>query len=59
MQKTYAIYRLICLKCNNFYVESIIRPSTQIRIKEHLNTREFSLNKHLIKCKNNDNNFSI
>ena len=25
-QKTYTIYRLICLKCHNFYIESTIRP---------------------------------
>ena len=30
-----------------------------IRIKEHLNTRASSYHKHFIKCKNNDNNFSI
>ena len=30
-----------------------------IRIKEQLNTRTSSFYKHLIKCKNNDNNFSI
>ena len=28
-------------------------------MKEHLNTRESSFQKHLIKCKNNDNNISI
>ena len=28
-------------------------------IKEHLNTRTPSFHKHLIKCKNNGNNFSL
>ena len=58
MPKTYTIYRLICLKCNNFYIGSKIR-SLHIRIKEHLNTRTSSFDKHLIKCENNDNIFSI
>ena len=30
-----------------------------MRIKEQLNTSTFTFHKHLIKCKNNDNNFSI
>ena len=54
---TYTIYRLICLKCHNFYIGSTIRP-LHIRIKEHLNIRTSSFHKHLIKCKNNDINFS-
>ena len=29
------------------------------KIKEYFNTRAFSFHKHLIKCKDNDNNFSI
>ena len=57
-QKTYSIYRLIGLKCYNFYIGSTIRP-LRIRIKENLNTRESSFHKHLIKCKNNDNKLSI
>ena len=57
-QKTYTIYPLICLKCHNFYIGSTIRP-LHIRIKEHLKTRASSFHKHFIKCKNNDNNFSI
>ena len=57
-QKTYTIYRLICLKCHNFYIGSTIRP-LHIRIREHLNTRASSFHKYLIKCKNNDYNFSI
>ena len=47
-QKTYTIYRLICLKCHNFYIRSTIRL-LHIRIKKLLNTQ----------CKNNDDNFSI
>ena len=43
---------------SSFYIESTIRPP-HIRVKEHLNARESSFHKHLIKCKNNDNNFSI
>ena len=58
MPKTYTIYRLICLKCHNFYLGRAIR-SLYIRITEYLNTRTSSFHKHLIKCKNNDNNFSI
>ena len=57
-QKTYSIYRLICLKFHDFYIKSTIRR-LHIRIKEHLNTRVSSFHKHLFKCKNNDNNFSI
>ena len=57
-QKSYTIYRSMCLRCRYFYVGSTIRP-LHIRIKEHLNTRASSFHKHLIKCKNNDNNFSI
>ena len=45
-QKTYTIYRLICLKCHNCYVGSTVRP-LHIRIKEHLNTRASSSHKHL------------
>ena len=56
--KTYTIYRLICLKCHNFYIGSAIRL-LHIRIKEHLNTHASSFHEHWIKCKNNDNNFSI
>ena len=41
MPKNYTIYRLICLKCHNFYIGSTIRP-IHIRIKEHLNTRASS-----------------
>ena len=52
------MYRLICLKCHNFYIGSTI-TLLHIRIEEHLNTRKCSFNTHLIKCKNNDNNFSI
>ena len=52
-QKTYTIYHSICSKCHNFYIGSTIR------IKEHLNTHASSFYKHLIKCKNNDNHFSI
>ena len=51
-------YRLICLKCHNFYIGSTIRP-LYIRTNEHLNTCTSSFHKHLIKCKNNDNNFFI
>ena len=58
MSKTYSIYRLICLKCHNFYLGSTIR-SLHVRIKEHFNTRASSFQKYLIKYKNNDNNFSI
>ena len=58
MSKTYIIYCLICLKCHNFYIGSIIR-SLHIRIKEHLNTCASLFHKHFIKFKNNDNNFSI
>ena len=57
-QKTYTIYRLICLKCHNFYIGSKTRP-LPLRIKEHLNTCASSFHKYLIKCKNNDDNFSI
>ena len=57
-KKTYTIYRLICLKCHNFYIGSTIRP-LYIRIKENLNTHVSSFHEHLIKCKNNDNNFPI
>ena len=35
-QKNYTIYRLICLKCHNFYIGSTIRPR-HIRIKENFN----------------------
>ena len=45
-------------KYYNFYKGSTIRH-LHIRIKEHLNTRASSFHKHLIKSKNNDNNFSI
>ena len=58
MPKTYAIYGLICLKCHIFHIGSTTRP-LHIRIKEHLNARTSSFHKHLIKCKNNDNNVSI
>ena len=51
-------YRLICLKFHNFYIGSTIR-ALHIRIKEHLNTRASSFNKHLFKFENNDNNYSI
>ena len=51
-------YRLMCLNCNNFYIGSTIKP-LHIRIKEHLNTGASSSHKNLIKCKDNDNNFSI
>ena len=51
-------YRLICLKWHNFYIGSTIKP-LYIGIKEHLNTRASSFDKHLIKCKYNDDNFSI
>ena len=47
---------LTCLKCHNFYIRSAIRPF-HIRSKENLNTRTSSFHKHLIKCKNKDNNF--
>ena len=56
--KTNLHYRLICLKCHNFYIGSTIRQ-LHIRIKEHLNTRASSFHKNLIKCKNTDNNFPI
>ena len=59
MPKTYTIYRLIRLKCHDFHIGSTIRPPTHIRIEERLNTRATSFHKHLIKCKNNDNNFPI
>ena len=49
---------LICLKCYNFYIGSTIKLF-HIRIKKHLNTHASSFNKHLIKFKNKDNNFSI
>ena len=58
MSKTYAYYRLIYFKCHNSYIGSTIRP-LHIRIKEHLNTRASSFYKKLIKCTNNDYNFSI
>ena len=51
-------YRLICLKCHDFNIGSTI-TSLHIRMKEHLNTCASSFHKHLIKCKNKDNNFSI
>ena len=51
-------YPLLCLNCHNFYIGSTIRP-LHIRIKEHLNARASSFQRHLIKCKNDDNNFSI
>ena len=51
-------YRLIRLKDHNFYIRNTIRP-LHIRIKEHPNTHAFLFHKHLIKYKNNDNNFSI
>ena len=57
-QKVYTIYRLIYLKFHNFYKESIIRP-LHIRIKKHLNTYASLFHKHLIKCKNKDNNFPL
>ena len=56
--KTYTIYRLTCSKCLNFYIGSTIRP-LHIRIKEHIHTRASSFHKHLIKCKNRDNSFSV
>ena len=40
------------------YIGSTTRP-LHIRIKEHLNTHASLFHKHLIKCKNNDNNFSF
>ena len=45
---------LICLKCHNLYIGSTIRP-----LKEHFNTHVSPFHKHLIRCKNSDNNFSI
>ena len=45
-----------CLKYHNFYIGSTIRL---LRIKEHLKSNASLLYKHLIKYKNNDNNFSI
>ena len=56
--KSYSIYRLVCLKDHDFYIGSTIR-SLHIRSKEHLNPRASSFHKHLIKCQNNDDNFSI
>ena len=55
--KTYTIYRLICLKDHNFYIGSTIKPENII--KEQLNIRASSFQKHFIKCKNNDTDFSI
>ena len=46
------------LKCHNFYIGCTIRP-LNIRIKEHLDIPASSFHKHLVKCKNNYNNFSI
>ena len=46
-QKTYTIYRLICLKCHNLYIESTIRPATS-ELKKHLNTRASLFHKHFI-----------
>ena len=57
-QKTYTIYCLICLKCHNFYIGNIIK-TLHIRIKEHHNIHASSFHKHLIKCKNKNNNFPI
>ena len=57
-QKIYTIYHLICLKCHNLYIGSTIRLH-HIRIKERLNTCASSFYKHLIKCKNNDNNVTL
>ena len=57
-QKAHTIYCLICLNCHNVNIGSTIRP-LHIRSKEHLNTRASTSHKHLIKCKNNDYNFSI
>ena len=47
-QKTYTIYRLICLKCHNFYIGSTIR-NFHIRIKEQFNTHASSFHKYFIK----------
>ena len=58
MSKTYTIYRLISLKYHNFYIGNKIR-SLHIRIKERLSTCASSFHKHLIKSKNNYNNFSV
>ena len=43
-QKTFTIYRLICLKCNNFYIGSTIKLD-HIRIKEQLNIRASSFHR--------------
>ena len=55
--KTFTMYPLICLKYHDFYIGRTIRLF-HIRIK-HLKTCTSSFHKHLIKYKNNDNNFSI
>ena len=49
-QKTYTIYRLICLKYHKFSIGSTIR-SCHIKFKEHLNTSASSFHKHLINAK--------
>ena len=51
------LHYLICLKCHIFYIGST-RP-LHIGIKKYLNARASSFYKHLIECKNNDNNLSI
>ena len=47
------------LKMPYFFNRGSTIRSLHISIKEHLNTRASSFHKHLIKCKINDNNFSV
>ena len=58
MQKNLHYLSFNLLKMPSFFIGSTIRP-LHIRIKEYLNTCASSSHKLFIKCKNDDDNFSI
>ena len=56
--EVHVVYQIQCCKCNQFYIGSTIRK-LHIRIKEHLHTQTSSFHKHLVKCKNTGQKFTV
>jgi Uri superfamily endonuclease len=52
------VYRISCEKCDNIYIGSTIRKLHD-RIKEHLNTENSSVYKHLITYQNTKQNIQV